>query len=192
MLTPNSRFLSNCCRFCCATVCKTVHATLSDRCPVCAVCLSVCDVGLLWLNGWMDQDATWYGDRPRPRPHCARWGPSSPTQKGHSPQFLAHVYCGQIYYGRTAVCIRIPLDTEVGLSLVCLFVSNFAQKLQTDLCEIFREGWQCISEQMVKLWWRSGSPSGYTGLFTGFVTIGRYGKWYQPTALRDAAVQGMH
>jgi len=29
------------------------------------------------------------------------------------------------------------------------------------------------------------------GLFSGFVTIGRYGKWYQPTALRDAAVQGM-
>jgi len=29
-------------------------------------------------------------------------------------------------------------------------------------------------------------------LFSGFVTIGRYGKWYQPTALRDAAVQGMH
>jgi len=26
----------------------------------------------LWLNGWMDQDATWYGDRPRPRPHCVR------------------------------------------------------------------------------------------------------------------------
>ena len=26
------------------------------------------------------------------------------------------------------------------------------------------------------------------GLFSGFVTIGRYGKWYQPTALRDAAL----
>jgi len=30
------------------------------------------------------------------------------------------------------------------------------------------------------------------GLFSGFVTIGRYGKWYQPTALRDVAEQGMH
>jgi len=30
------------------------------------------------------------------------------------------------------------------------------------------------------------------GLFSEFVTIGRYGKWYQPTALRDAAVHGMH
>jgi len=33
-------------------------------------------------------------------------------KKGHSPtQFFAHVYCGQ-----TAVCIRIPLGTEVGIS----------------------------------------------------------------------------
>jgi len=32
-------------------------------------------------NGWMDQDATWYGDRPRPMPHCVRWGPSSPPRK---------------------------------------------------------------------------------------------------------------
>ena len=35
--------------------------------------------------------------------------------KGHSPpQFLAHVYCGQTAVG---LCIRIPLATEVGLSL---------------------------------------------------------------------------
>ena len=26
---------------------------------------------LLWPNSWMDQDATWYVGRPRPRPHCA-------------------------------------------------------------------------------------------------------------------------
>jgi len=24
---------------------------------------------LLWLNGWIDQDITWYGGRPRPRRH---------------------------------------------------------------------------------------------------------------------------
>jgi len=33
---------------------------------------------LLWPNGWMDQDATWYGCRPRPRQHCVRWGSSPP------------------------------------------------------------------------------------------------------------------
>ena len=43
---------------------------------------------LLWPNGWMDQDATCYGDRLWPRRHCVRWGPSSPLQKGHSlPNF---------------------------------------------------------------------------------------------------------
>jgi len=40
---------------------------------------------LLWPNGWMDDDATWYGGRPRPRPHCARWRPSSPPEKGAQP-----------------------------------------------------------------------------------------------------------
>jgi len=51
---------------------------------------------LLWPNGWMDQDSTWYGGRPRPRRHCVRWRPSSPTEKGHSsPHCSAHVYCGQ-------------------------------------------------------------------------------------------------
>jgi len=40
---------------------------------------------LFWPNGWMDQDGTWYGGRPRPRRHCVRWGPSSPPpRKGHS------------------------------------------------------------------------------------------------------------
>jgi len=45
---------------------------------VCMSILSVCDVGVLWPNGWMDQDATWYGDRPRPWRLCVRWGPSPP------------------------------------------------------------------------------------------------------------------
>jgi len=33
---------------------------------------------LLWPNSWMDQAATWYRGRPRPRRHCVRWGPSYP------------------------------------------------------------------------------------------------------------------
>jgi len=36
---------------------------------------------LLWPNGCMNQDATWYGGRPQPRSHCARWGHSSPFPK---------------------------------------------------------------------------------------------------------------
>jgi len=34
---------------------------LSDRCLFCLSCLSVCDAGVLWRNGWMDQDAIEYG-----------------------------------------------------------------------------------------------------------------------------------
>ena len=37
-------------------------------------------------------------------------GPASPPKKGHSPQFLAHVHCGQM-----AGWIKMPLGTEVGL-----------------------------------------------------------------------------
>jgi len=57
-------------------------------CPVCPVC----DVGVWWPNCWMDQDATWYGGRPRPRRHCVRWDPA--PKKGHSssPTFRP---CGQ-------------------------------------------------------------------------------------------------
>ena len=61
---------------------------------------------LLWPNGCMDQDNTWHGGGPWPRPHYARWGPSSPPQKGgRAPQFSAHFYCGQ-----TAGCIKMPLS----------------------------------------------------------------------------------
>jgi len=48
---------------------KTVRPVLSDRC---LFCLSLCNVGVLWPNSWMNQDATWYGGRPRPRRHCVR------------------------------------------------------------------------------------------------------------------------
>jgi len=76
----------------------------------------------------MDQDETWHGCRPWPRPHCVRWRPSAPLhpwtskrytnyiiiiiiKKGHSnPQFLVHVCCDQ-----TAGWIKMLLGTEVGL-----------------------------------------------------------------------------
>jgi len=67
-----------------ATVCKTVCPMLSGRCSVCPVC-PVCDVGVLWPKGRTDQDETWRAGRPRPRPHCVTWGPSSPSPKGVQP-----------------------------------------------------------------------------------------------------------
>jgi len=94
-----------------ATVCRTVRPMLSDRCPVCLSVLSVCNVGVLWPNGWTDQDETWRAGRPRPWPHCVRWELSSPSPKGHSPsQFLPHICCGQM-----ALWIKMLLGREVGL-----------------------------------------------------------------------------
>ena len=79
---------------------------------VCLSCLSACDISVLWPNGLTDQDETWQAGRPRPSPHCVRWGPSSPSPKGaQPPQFSAHIHCGQM-----AAQIKIPLGMEVGLS----------------------------------------------------------------------------
>jgi len=52
----------------------------------------------------MDQDETWRGGRPRLRPHCVRWGPSSPKM-GHSPanfrpmSVVAKLLDGSRWYG---------------------------------------------------------------------------------------------
>jgi len=60
---------------------------------------------------WMDQDATWYEGRPRPRPYRATWEASSLPKRGRSPQFSAHICCGQM-----TGWIKMPLGREVGLS----------------------------------------------------------------------------
>ena len=56
-------------------------------------------------NGWIDQDASWYGDRPRPRRHCVRWGPSFPIKKAQRPNFrrmsiVAKRLCVRYHLGR--------------------------------------------------------------------------------------------
>jgi len=89
---------------------------------------------LFWPDGWMDQDATWQGNRPRSWPHCVRWGPTSPPKGAQPSQFSVHVCCGRtagwikmplgtevsqfsahVCCGRTAGWIKMPLGTEVGL-----------------------------------------------------------------------------
>jgi len=42
---------------------------------------------LLWPNGWMDQDATWHGGKPRPRRRCVRWGRSCLLKAAQPPVF---------------------------------------------------------------------------------------------------------
>jgi len=56
-------------------------------------------------NGCMDQDATWYGARPRPRRLVLDWDPAPlPKNDAQPPKFLAHFYCDQ-----TAGRIKMPL-----------------------------------------------------------------------------------
>ena len=65
-----------------ATVCKTVCPMPSScHCPVCLTFLH-CGRTVGWIK--KIQDETWHAGRPRPWPHCVRWGPSSSFPKGHS------------------------------------------------------------------------------------------------------------
>jgi len=78
-------------------------------------CLSVvpvCNVGVFWPNGWMDQDETWYGERSRPWPQSVRWGPSYLSPKGaqRPPNFRPmSVVAKRLWW------IKIPLGMKVGL-----------------------------------------------------------------------------
>jgi len=59
-----------------------------------------------------------------------------------------------------------------------LFVCLLAcAKTSERICLKF--SWKVATEQVIKFWWRFGLPSVIyiQGLFSGFVTIGRYGKW---------------
>ena len=83
--------------------------------------------GLLWPNGWMNEDATWYRSRPRPRPHCVRWRPSSYPQKGHSSPrlFLAHVYCGHGHSSQLLLSSCLCVATACFVSIFVRFYYEF-------------------------------------------------------------------
>jgi len=84
---------------------------LSDRC---LSVLYVCDVGVLWPKGWVDQDETWHAGKPRPWPDCVTWDPALLPKKEadppQDPQFSAHAYCDQ-----TAGWIKMVHGMVVGL-----------------------------------------------------------------------------
>jgi len=67
---------------------------------------------LLWPIGWMVQDATWYGGKPRPRRRCVMGSQTPPPGaiNGANPPFSAYVYCGQ-----KAGWMKAQLGTEVDL-----------------------------------------------------------------------------
>jgi len=82
-------------------------------------CLSVspvCDVGVLWPNGWTDHNETWHTGRPGLGPgHIVLDGNLAPPPhkgaRGRIPQFSAHNCCGQM-----AGWIKMRLSKELGLS----------------------------------------------------------------------------
>ena len=76
---------------------------------------------LLWPNGWIDQDATWYGVGLGPSDIALDGDPAPrPTKGGRaSSQFSAHIYCGQ-----TAGWIKMTLGMEVGLGPGCIVLDE--------------------------------------------------------------------
>ena len=127
---------------------------LSGRCPSCLYvclsicpvlsCLSVCDDGVLWPNGWIDQDETWHSSA-RPHKKGAQppiFGPCPLWPKGwmdqdptwyrgrprprrycvrwgprcpHKKRGTAAPQSRPMYYGQTAGWVKMPLGVEVGL-----------------------------------------------------------------------------
>jgi len=85
-----------------ATVCKAVRLMLSDRCLIVLSVLSVCDVGVLWRNGWMDQDAIWCGGSCLGPGHILLDGNPVrpiPKKKRTTPNFWPMSVVGQRLYG---------------------------------------------------------------------------------------------
>jgi len=68
----------------------------------------------VWPNGWMDQDATWYGGKHRLR-DIVLYGDLAPKKGGTAPPLLADVNCGQ-----TAGCLKMRLGKEEGLGQATL------------------------------------------------------------------------
>jgi len=95
----------------------------------------------------MDEDATWYGRRPHPRPHYVRRGPSSPLRKGHSshPLFSAHVYCD---HGRPSQLLLSSCTNGRPETLCCARVkaSPHILALLFDLPSVLRDNSPSITE----------------------------------------------
>jgi len=93
-------------------------------------CLSVCLVTLFYCGqtvGWIKMSLGtnyMYEGRPRPRPHCVRWGSSYPHGKRHSSPSTssADVYCGQ------TVAVSAAAELLLQYQLIVLSLFNCEQK----------------------------------------------------------------
>jgi len=94
----------------------TLRPMLRDSCPV-------CNVGVLWPNGWMDQDTTWYGGGPRSRRHCVRWGPRSPTESGTTALHFS-VFSANFALARSPISATAELLFVEATSLILLKINS--------------------------------------------------------------------
>jgi len=95
-----------------ANVCKTIHPILSDTCLSCPFCPD-CDVGVLWLNGWMDQDETCMQIGLGPGHIVLDGDPAMPTERGTAaPTFeiYRHRLCLRLYNPRPMSILAKWLD----------------------------------------------------------------------------------
>ena len=95
---------------------------------------------LLWPNGWMDQDATWYGGRPRSRPHCVRWRPS-PTS----------------FRPMSIVAKRLPISATAELlfkynAVYYRHVCNFILLARKPILELWIKSLRYITYTIVRTW----------------------------------------
>jgi len=75
---------------------------------------------LLWPNGWMHQDATWYGGRPQRRRLFVKWGPSPYPKRGEphpifGPRLLSPNGCmhqDATWYGGMASAYATAFDVH--------------------------------------------------------------------------------
>ena len=126
----------------------------------------------------MDQDATWYGGRPRPATLCDVL-PLPKKWAQPPPQFSAHVYCGQ-----TAGWIKMALGTKV-CSAHCVAWDPSPSPKGTQL-PIFGP---CLL-------WPNGRPSqlllSTCSVITGFQLLLLYNNWHYtgPETLKASVLVG--
>jgi len=96
---------------------------------------------LLWPNGSMDEDATWYGSRPRRRPHCIRRIPSAPRKDTALPPLL----------GPCLLWPRSPISATAELLYNTLrSVSRFCATLCNKVAPHYASGFSSMVSQMTK------------------------------------------
>jgi len=84
---------------------------------------------LLWPNGCMRQDATWYGARPQPTGRCVTWGPS--------PQNFRPMFIIVIVISLEHCTMHSHASSSSSFSILCiLFLEKFNRTQYVPLCTV--------------------------------------------------------